>query len=78
MMKSAATVLLTAALAPGATLAHPGHVAEIAGHAHWIGLAAVLGAAGLAALIWGARGESEDQTADGEADGAPEGERDGA
>ncbi len=39
--------------------AHPGHIAEVAGHAHWIGLAA----AGAAAVItgWLAGKLSEDE-----------------
>lgn len=32
-----------------AAAAHPGHIAEVAGHAHWIGLAA----AGAAAILTG-------------------------
>ena len=38
-------LMLVATAAPA--LAHPGHVAETAGHAHWL----ALGAIGLAALI---------------------------
>lgn len=30
--------------------AHIGHAGELAGHAHWVGIAATLGAAALAAL----------------------------
>jgi hypothetical protein len=37
--------MLVATAAPA--LAHPGHVAETAGHAHWL----ALGAIGLAALV---------------------------
>ncbi len=33
--------------------AHAGHIADLAGHAHWIGLGAVLGAAALAGLLAG-------------------------
>ena len=44
------TILLFLAASPAA--AHPGHLAEVAGHGHWIGAAAI----GLAAAIalWGA------------------------
>ena len=44
------TILLLLAASPAA--AHPGHLAEVAGHGHWIGAAAI----GLAAAIalWGA------------------------
>lgn len=43
-----------------AAAAHPGHFAEVAGHAHWIGLAA----AGAAAVVagWLAGKLSEDET----------------
>jgi hypothetical protein len=33
--------------------AHAGHVADLAGHAHWLGLGAALGAAALAGLLAG-------------------------
>jgi len=35
---------------PGAALAHVGHVGELAGHDHWIAIAAV----GIAAAVWAA------------------------
>jgi LPXTG-motif cell wall-anchored protein len=35
----------------GPALAHLGHVAELGGHSHWIGLAGVAAAAGIAALL---------------------------
>ena len=49
-------LLLTSA---SAAVAHPGHFADVAGHAHWIGLAA----AGAAAVIagWLAGNLSEDE-----------------
>ncbi|MEM7547235.1 MAG: DUF6732 family protein [Pseudomonadota bacterium] len=47
-------------LAPSApAIAHVGHVAEVAGHSHWIGLAAALGAAALGAWIAGSKKKEE-------------------
>ncbi len=52
-------VFITATLAAGPALAHPGHLAEVAGHGHWIGLAA-LGAA-IAVAAWaGLKGRKDD------------------
>ena len=49
--------------------AHGGHVGELAGHAHWVGLAAVLGAAAIAVLLAKARKREEAaETEDTEAD----------
>lgn len=51
---------------PAPAAAHWGHVGELAGHSHWIGLAAALAAAALAALAArkarGARDAAEDET----------------
>ncbi len=46
-------ILATAAIAvsPAQALAHGGHLGELAGHSHWIGLAALGIAAGLIALL---------------------------
>lgn len=77
-------ILLTTALAPVSAHAHVGHVAEVAGHAHWIGLAAAAGAAGLAALLWGQRGGKDDADGNGadgdrtDGDEAPDGAEDAA
>ncbi len=46
-------------LMPMPAFAHLGHLADAAGHAHWIGLAA--GAAAAAAAAWGLRGRKEDE-----------------
>lgn len=46
----------------GPALAHPGHLAEVAGHGHWLG-AAALGAAiaiGLWAGLKGRKSDAED------------------
>jgi len=43
-------VLFTAILAAQGAEAHPGHIAEVAGHAHWLGAAAIGAAIGVA--LW--------------------------
>lgn len=56
--------------------AHGGHLGELAGHSHWVGIAAVLGAVTLAALVARARKRaSEEQTeeVDDESDETTEG-----
>lgn len=50
-----------------AAMAHGGHVGELAGHAHWIGVAAVVGAAVLAALVAKAK-KRDDEAVDAEAE----------
>ncbi|WP_239520597.1 DUF6732 family protein [Pseudooceanicola aestuarii] len=61
--------MIPAVLTPGAALAHPGHLAEVAGHGHWLG-AAALGAA-IAIGLWAslrprAKQRPEDEAADSE------------
>lgn len=51
-----------------AAQAHLGHVAEVAGHSHWIGLAAVAGAAAIAGVIGILSGEKSGDTTDAEPD----------
>ena len=56
------TTLLILTASPA--LAHPGHIADLAGHGHWIGAAAA--GAAIAIAIWaGLKGKS---TPEGEAD----------
>jgi hypothetical protein len=50
-------------VAASPAVAHPGHIADVAGHAHWIGLGAVIGAAILAGLL-GAKGRKDDEATD--------------
>ena len=52
-------------LFPVPALAHWGHLPELAGHSHWIGMAAAAAAA--AAAAWGLRENSEDSSNDDEA-----------
>lgn len=63
-------ILIATSLLPGAALAHPGHLAEAAGHGHWLG-AAALGAA-VAIGLWARARARKDAQADADADAAPE------
>ncbi|WP_420412317.1 DUF6732 family protein [Roseibium sp.] len=54
--------------APTAAFAHAGHIGELAGHAHWVGIAALAGAAAIAGVAAWA-GRKTDQ-ADGEEEAA--------
>lgn len=53
-----------------AAAAHPGHIAEVAGHAHWIGLAAAGAAAVLAGWLAGKLGEDATEEEETEEQGA--------
>lgn len=53
-------LILLPLAAPAPALAHIGHVAEVAGHAHWIGLAAAVGAAALGAWLAGGESDADD------------------
>lgn len=56
------------ALIGAPALAHPGHLAEVAGHGHWLGAAAI-GAAiaiGLVAGLKGRKAKAEDAAAEDE------------
>ncbi len=55
--------------------AHVGHVGDLAGHAHWVGIAATVGAAALAALVAkaGKQKKDEGEEAEGEGEDQPEG-----
>ncbi|MBW8635991.1 hypothetical protein K1W69_02245 [Hoeflea sp. WL0058] len=68
----AATILIAS---PVPAFAHMGHLGEVAGHSHWIGLAAALGAAAIAAIAHkaGKKQKSEEESdAETEVDGAEE------
>ena len=62
---------------PATAHAHMGHVGELAGHSHWVGIAAVLGAAAIAALAAkAAKGKEpakDESTAEEEAEEQTEG-----
>jgi hypothetical protein len=59
---------------PVPVLAHPGHLAEVAGHNHWIAGAAI--GAGVAIALWGLlkgrREEAAEEPAAEEAEDTPE------
>ena len=57
-------LFVTVFLFPMSAHAHIGHVGELAGHAHWVGVAAALGAAALAALA--AKAGKKQESADDE------------
>jgi len=48
--------------------AHMGHVGELAGHAHWVGVAATLGAVALAVLVAKAGKKADEDGEDIESD----------
>jgi len=56
-MKTLISVILALLAAPA--LAHPTHIIEVAGHSHWIGLAAIAAAA--AAALWQAKKGREEK-----------------
>ena len=68
-------IVLTGLLAAAGTAAqaHPGHLADLAGHDHWVAGAAI-GVAGLIALINAAKGKKKDDAA---SDEVPEVEAEG-
>ncbi|WFE89366.1 hypothetical protein K1718_24955 [Roseibium porphyridii] len=56
---------LTTSMLPTSAFAHGGHLGELAGHSHWVGVAAIAGAAlvaGLVALKDRKQKKSEDPT----------------
>lgn len=59
---------------PGVALAHLGHFGELAGHSHWIGLAGLGLAAGLAALLPGRKRKTGDSAKGKKQESAPVGE----
>ena len=62
--------MLTLVLTAGPAAAHPGHLAEVAGHGHWVAGAAI----GLAVLLglWGKLKGRGDAEPDAEAEDEPE------
>lgn len=50
-MRPTAIVILLGLL-PAAAAAHPGHLAEQAGHDHWIALGALIAAVGVTGGVW--------------------------
>lgn len=64
------TAFLIALLTPTLAPAHPGHLAEAAGHSHWVAGALVGAAVVIGALAWGRR----DKAGAEEGEEAPAGE----
>lgn len=59
--------LIAALLAAGSAQAHPGHLAEVAGHGHWLGAAAI--GAAIAIGLWaGLKGRKTGESAETEAE----------
>lgn len=58
-----------ALLLPGAASAHPGHLAELAGHGHWVAGAAI-GAAILVGIWAGLKGKQSSAEAEASDEGA--------
>lgn len=53
------------------SFAHGGHLGELAGHSHWIGVAALAGAALVAGLV-AAKGKKKEDSDEAEIDGKDE------
>ncbi len=71
-IRSILLTLLAAPLAPGSAQAHIGHIGELAGHGHLLGIGALAAAAALAAAL--ARARKRDREAEEEAADEAEGE----
>ncbi|WP_407692445.1 DUF6732 family protein [Pseudooceanicola spongiae] len=63
---AALAALMSGFVAPMPAAAHPGHLADVAGHGHWLG-AAALGAA-IAIGLWKAYADRKDRDPDAETD----------
>lgn len=61
------SILALSAMMSGAASAHPGHIADVAGHSHWLGWAAVAGAGLLAAWL-GKKNRRKQRNDESEAD----------
>lgn len=61
---------LAVAVLPTSAFAHGGHLADLAGHSHWVGAAALAGAALIAGVIAlkGRKQTEEGDTAESDAD----------
>ena len=64
---------LTLAMMAAPAFAHPTHIIEVAGHNHWLGLAAIAAAAAVA--LWQAKKDrDEEATEEGDAEEEPDAE----
>lgn len=71
-MRLVLSAMFTVGLMPASALAHVGHIGDLAGHSHWVGVAALAGAAVIAVVAakLKKRSDSAANSADAEADGA--------
>ena len=68
-MKTLISVMLVMMAAPA--FAHPTHIIEVAGHNHWLGLAAIAAAAAVA--LWQAKkGKEQEASEEDETEEEPE------
>lgn len=66
-MRNFLTINITILLGgPSQAFAHAGHVGELAGHAHWVGVAAVVAAATIAAILAKGKKAEDDEASDEE------------
>ncbi|MEP1932087.1 MAG: DUF6732 family protein [Roseibium sp.] len=65
---------LFAVHSPALAFAHGGHLGDLAGHSHWVGIAALAGAALIAGVAAWANGKSGDAT-EGDEDTAVDSEK---
>ena len=56
-------------LMPSVAMAHAGHLGELAGHAHWIGLAAIAAAGVIAAIKLGKKTDTTEEPEDNQETG---------
>jgi hypothetical protein len=63
------TFALLALFLPAAAAAHPGHVAEVAGHGHWVAAGAIAIALGLAAWAGLSGRKTREDAPEAEAEG---------
>lgn len=63
--------MISVGLTPMSALAHVGHIGDLAGHSHWVGVAALAGAAAIAVVAakWKKRRDAAEEPADAETDG---------
>ena len=66
-MRNILTISITILLAGSSqAFAHAGHVGELAGHAHWVGVAAVVAAATIAAILAKGKKAEDEENSDEE------------
>ncbi|MEM9634083.1 MAG: DUF6732 family protein [Pseudomonadota bacterium] len=63
MLQRAILTGLAATILPTSAFAHGGHLGELAGHSHWVGVAALAGAALVAGIV-ALKGRKQKETED--------------